>query len=1409
MKIVAFEIEVGGITKVLTNMDEIKAAAKEVATELGKSRFGTAEFDKLNSTMGVLKKTQQEVAQGQRDAQQQFIKTADAGKNSYRALNAELVLLRRSFKELSEEERQRPIGIETVARIQVLDGQLKKIDASIGQYQRNVGNYVGALGQFFQSSGQTVANAVGGQGGNILGQVTGGIGNAGLQALSGNILGGSLALVAAVGTMASEFVKINAQVSDAAANVQKTSGLSQTAINNLVEDLKGLDTRTSLTGLLGIGEVLGQLGVEVDTKTIAAIDKLNVALGDEFGGDTKQIVQEVGKLKTVFTEFAGQDYGDSVLKIGNALNVLSASGASTAPVITDFSTRIAGTTGPLGIAAGQVLGVSATLQELGTNSERGATGFSRVIQEIVKAPEGFEKSLGITKEAVKGVNAEATSFKDLVNRDLFGAFTLVLKRLNELNLSNTDFASTLSDLKITGQGELEVLGKLAQNQDLLTTRVNVASKALGDQSSILNEFSVKNQTLGAELEELGNNITEAFVDSGASSALADIVGGINEWIRGTDDLSDKLIEEQVNINSLVFSIVDMNTKQEDRITLIQQLQAQYPEYFSNLNAETVTNQQLLGVLQQVNQAYAARIAVTQNNEEIQKKNTESAKELNDLERERQKIIKLTAEGLLSLEKALGKTLPRTGVLVTDIQTIKKAAFETGVGDEQEFALALEEMLDRLTVKEKEYQGSLKDRAKQTQGLVDINSRIIGSSNVIDQQQLQNIINTKDQIIAEADLIKQLVQKGRVQEAGVRISKLVQEADKAIKPINLQAVGFVIENTTGQIQALALGAKSSVEIIKQSVKEAEALVKSQTTSESQGLQDGGKSKAKLSPIAIDEDAEKQFAERRRKLEADLAKQLSDARVSTIQDETTRQIEAENNRFTQVLLALQSKNEEREKFEQKALEDLQKSLDKVRARLKERPGDTDALAQEKLLTARISAFKEQSATEEVDFLVKLDNVKVAETEKHSNEILKITQAAEKRRAEALKKGQEAAFKVLEEFFNKEDELIDRRFQDNSKRLERARDNQINSALSTLTGSDLTEKQTAIQLEFDLGNLDGQKTKLLEKLKNLKTEIETANILNGVNRSLGLSPTIADSDLEKLEDQVTKTQEAITDVEDKEAAKRERRSAEENQKKISDQQKFQEEVRDAALNAASQISDALLRIEEIGLEQEKKKKEEALEAEYAKKLKAAKGNVKEEERLNKELAAKKEAIERDAFEQNQDLAVKRALIDGALAIVKAYATLDPVSATIAAAFTAIVTAAQIAVIKEQEFSGGGFTSPIGPKDRTGHRVAGVVHEDEYVVPKRILKTPQGRAYVEALESMRRGGVVFTNDYPGYAEGGFTAALGTVNVILDEQSLNKLAQKVYEATFSGTRQGTALGSDDVNRRDEREDNLTTRTEI
>lgn len=84
------------------------------------------------------------------------------------------------------------------------------------------------------------------------------------------------------------------------------------------------------------------------------------------------------------------------------------------------------------------------------------------------------------------------------------------------------------------------------------------------------------------------------------------------------------------------------------------------------------------------------------------------------------------------------------------------------------------------------------------------------------------------------------------------------------------------------------------------------------------------------------------------------------------------------------------------------------------------------------------------------------------------------------------------------------------------------------------------------------------------------------------------------------------------------------------------------------------------------------------------------------------------------------------------------SPAIGTAFAAAAVLQGLANIAKINGIEFAEGGWTGPGGKWD-----VAGVVHADEYVVPKHVLNNPVGAHHVDALERMRLapyadGGVV-----------------------------------------------------------------------
>lgn len=60
---------------------------------------------------------------------------------SYNQLSQRLELLKKSYKNLSEEERNSDMGKEMESAIQDLDAHLKDMSADMGEFQRNVGNY--------------------------------------------------------------------------------------------------------------------------------------------------------------------------------------------------------------------------------------------------------------------------------------------------------------------------------------------------------------------------------------------------------------------------------------------------------------------------------------------------------------------------------------------------------------------------------------------------------------------------------------------------------------------------------------------------------------------------------------------------------------------------------------------------------------------------------------------------------------------------------------------------------------------------------------------------------------------------------------------------------------------------------------------------------------------------------------------------------------------------------------------------------------------------------------------------------------------------------------------------------------------------------------------------------------------
>jgi hypothetical protein len=194
------------------------------------------------------------------------------------------------------------------------------------------------------------------------------------------------------------------------------------------------------------------------------------------------------------------------------------------------------------------------------------------------------------------------------------------------------------------------------------------------------------------------------------------------------------------------------------------------------------------------------------------------------------------------------------------------------------------------------------------------------------------------------------------------------------------------------------------------------------------------------------------------------------------------------------------------------------------------------------------------------------------------------------------------------------------------------------------------------------------------------------------------------------------------------------------------------DATLEQIASLGDSINQL----LDTQTESRIKGVEDYYKKEIDAATGNKELIEKLEKEKAAKIDVIRKADFERKKKFEVAAASISYAQGIINVLTSPttipDPFGAAYKAIQLGVITAQyaiQLANIKSKTYAEGGYTTAIGKRDHTGFRVAGVVHEDEYVIPKHVLDTPAGASLAAQAESLRnkKG----SPNYAAYAVGGF----------------------------------------------------------
>lgn len=328
----------------------------------------------------------------------------------------------------------------------------------------------------------------------------------------------------------SNLIAAQKKMADQNADIKKTTGLTKQEVQQLNEELKTMDTRTSNSKLRELATDAGKLGIEgVEgiKKFVEQADKINVALGEDLGDGA---INKLAKIAQIFDT--------EMTNIASGINAVGQASAASESYQVDFAFRMAGTSQTARIAAGDILGYAAALEVNGQQTELAATALNTFFLDFISKSDQFGKAAGFAKgELGKLINDKGAN----------AAFLQWLENLKALSPTTEAFIEKMRSLGIDGARGSNVMLVLSENIDLVREQQKLANTEIAKGTSIIDEYNEKNNNFAATVDKVSKQIN-SLVTSGAINEM--IVGTVNGFSSFLSVLPNILTFLKDNISSL-------------------------------------------------------------------------------------------------------------------------------------------------------------------------------------------------------------------------------------------------------------------------------------------------------------------------------------------------------------------------------------------------------------------------------------------------------------------------------------------------------------------------------------------------------------------------------------------------------------------------------------------------------------------------------------------------------------------------------------------------------------------------------------------------------------------------------------------------------------------------------------------
>ena len=306
------------------------------------------------------------------------------------------------------------------------------------------------------------------------------------------------------------------QYDEALVDAMKTTGLSRDEIEDLSEKLKKFDTRTAQNELLSLARVGGKLGLSAKEdllEFVSAADKINVALKEDLGGDAEAAIGQIGKLVDIFQLKGQMGLERAMLSVGSAINELGAASTANEGYIVNFTNRLAGIAPNASISIDKILGLASTLDANAQAAETAATAIGQTITAMFKKTETFAEIASMPFEEFRNlletdVNAALIKVLEGMKGDQ-GLFDIV-DAMGEMHL-NGQRATTVLGALANNVDMLKTQQQLAnaafQEGTSLTNEFNAKNEsATAIQEKLKKRITETSVEIGQKLMPLSNEM---------------------------------------------------------------------------------------------------------------------------------------------------------------------------------------------------------------------------------------------------------------------------------------------------------------------------------------------------------------------------------------------------------------------------------------------------------------------------------------------------------------------------------------------------------------------------------------------------------------------------------------------------------------------------------------------------------------------------------------------------------------------------------------------------------------------------------------------------------------------------------------------------------------------------------------